>query len=104
MGAYVPAAVGTVLPYAQCVGASHEQMFLSLVTVGKNGVWRPTKKAGEEHHPRRELMVTGDKVFRTFLEWAPYLALKAELLEEDSTFKGTRRKIFLSTRYGCLGG
>ncbi|CAM9677252.1 unnamed protein product [Pylaiella littoralis] len=64
----------------------------------------PSKAAGEEYHPRRQLMVSGDKAYRMFLEWAPYVALKAELLEEDETFTDPGRTTFLSTRCGCLGG
>lgn len=30
-------------------------------------MWRPSKKAGEEYHSRRELMVSGNKAFRRFL-------------------------------------
>ncbi|CAN0331182.1 unnamed protein product [Pylaiella littoralis] len=69
---------------------------------GKKAMWRPSKKAGEEYHPRRQLMVHGDKVHRMFLEWPPYVALKAELMKEDATFKDPGRSTFLTTRCGCL--
>ncbi|CAB1101349.1 unnamed protein product [Ectocarpus sp. CCAP 1310/34] len=29
---------------------------------GTKAMWRPSKKAGEEYHPRRQLMVAGDQV------------------------------------------
>lgn len=67
-------------------------------------MWRPSKKAGEEYHPRRQLMVAGDQVWRKFLKWPEYLGLKAELLREDSSFTDPGRTLFLSTRCGCLGG
>lgn len=78
--------------------------FFFLAPTGKKAMWRPSKAAGEEYHPRRQLMVSGDKAHRMFLEWAPYVALKAELLEEDETFTDPGRTTFLSTRCGCLGG
>ncbi|CAM9212837.1 unnamed protein product [Ectocarpus sp. 12 AP-2014] len=68
----------------------------------KKAMWRPSKMAGEEYHPRRQLMVVGDKVFRMFLAWPQYVALKKELLEEDPSFKDPGRTTFLSTRCGCL--
>ena len=67
-------------------------------------MWRASKKEGEAYHSRRELMVSCDKVYRKFLEWPEYQALKAELLAEGSTFKDPGRTTFLSTRCGCLGG
>lgn len=66
-------------------------------------MWRASKKQDEPYHPRRELMLSGDKVFRKFLEWPEYKALKAELLREDSNFTDPGRTTFLSTRCGCLG-
>ncbi|CAN0247746.1 unnamed protein product [Pylaiella littoralis] len=69
---------------------------------GQKAMWRPSKKAGEEYRPRRQLMVPGDKVRAMFLAWQPYVALKAELLATDSTFTDPGRTTFLSTRRGCL--
>lgn len=67
-------------------------------------MWRPSKKAGEEYHSRRQIMVSGDKAFKLFLRWPQYLALKEELLRENSAFRDPGRTTFLSTRCGCLGG
>ncbi|CAB1107057.1 unnamed protein product [Ectocarpus sp. CCAP 1310/34] len=69
---------------------------------GTKAMWRPSKKAGEEYHPRRQLMVAGDQVWHKFLKWPEYLGLKAELLREDSSFTDPGRTLFLSTRCGCL--
>ncbi|CAN0402065.1 unnamed protein product [Pylaiella littoralis] len=69
---------------------------------GQKAMWRPSKKAGEVFHPRRQLMVPGDKVHSMFLVWRPYLALKAELLLEDDSLTDPGRSTFLSTRCGCL--
>ncbi|CAB1110060.1 unnamed protein product [Ectocarpus sp. CCAP 1310/34] len=77
---------------------------LSYTLVGTKAMWRPSKKAGEEYHSRRQLMVAGDQVWRKFLKWPEYLGLKAELLREDSSFADPGRTLFLSTRCGCLGG
>ncbi|CAB1099730.1 unnamed protein product [Ectocarpus sp. CCAP 1310/34] len=71
---------------------------------GTKAMWRPSKKAGEEYHPRRQLMVAGDQVWRKFLKWPEYLGLKAELLREDSSFADPGRTLFLSTRCGCFSG
>lgn len=67
-------------------------------------MYRPSKKAGEEYHPRRQLMVTGDKAFSLFLKWPQYLTLREELLQENGAFKDPGRTTFLSTRCGCFGG
>lgn len=50
-------------------------------------MYRPSKEAGEEYHPRRQLMVTGDKAFSLFLKWPQYLTLREELLQENGAFK-----------------
>lgn len=66
-------------------------------------MWRESKKADAPYHPRRQLMVKGDDVYNMFLRWPEYLALKDELLREDSSFTDPGRTTFLSTRCGCLG-
>lgn len=66
-------------------------------------MWRPSKKTGVAYHSKRELMVSGDKAFAMFLQWPQYLALRADLLKEDSTFQDPGRTTFLNTRCGCLG-
>lgn len=66
-------------------------------------MWRPSKQTGEAYHSKRQLMVSGDEVFHKFLQWPQYLALRADLLQEDSTFQDPGRTTFLSTRCGCLG-
>lgn len=67
-------------------------------------MWRPSKKAGEEYHPRRQLMVAGEKVWGMFLKWPEYLGLKRELRKDDIDFSDPGRTTLLSTRCGCLGG
>ncbi|CAN0350989.1 unnamed protein product [Pylaiella littoralis] len=69
---------------------------------GTKNMWRPSKQTGEAYHSKRQLMVSGDEVFHKFLRWPQYLALRADLLQEDSTFQDPGRTTFLSTRCGCL--
>lgn len=66
-------------------------------------MYKESRRKGSPSHPRRQLLHKGDKVWRMFLRSRRYLALKAKLLKEDSSFTDPGRTTFLATRCGCLG-
>ena len=66
-------------------------------------MWRASKAKDAETHPRRQLFVNGDDVYKMFLGWTEYLAFK-EVLKEDSSFADPAKSTFLKTRCPCLGG
>lgn len=67
-------------------------------------MFKEIRRKAAPSHPRRQLMHKGDNVWRMFLKDRRYLALKAKLLKEDSSFTDPGRTTFLATRCGCLGG
>lgn len=67
-------------------------------------MYKENRRKDSPSHPRRQLMHKGDKVWRMLLKSRRYLALKAKLREEDSSFTDPGRTTFLATRCGCLGG
>lgn len=67
-------------------------------------MWRASKAKGAEAHPRRQIMVNGDDVYKMFLKSPDYLAFKKKMLAQDSSFADPGRTTFLETRCGCLGG
>ena len=67
-------------------------------------MWRASKEKDAETHPRRQIMVNGDKVYKMFFKSTDYLAFKEKMLKEDSSFADPGRTTSLATRCGCLGG
>ena len=67
-------------------------------------MWRASKAKDAETHPRRQIIVNRDDVYKMFLTSPDYMAFKDRMLKEDSSYSDPGRTTFLETRCGYLCG
>jgi hypothetical protein len=70
-------------------------------------VVRESKARDAIAHPIRHMQMTGEAAYARFLQWQPYLALKAQLRRADGSLwwgdtQHVSRSAFLSSRCWCI--